>query len=193
MDSFLKSQLVLAIGALVLFSIDHGGVGVFRGCEATIKGVDHVVGGDPGWEANTDVATWAVNKIFTVGDSIWFAYSAAEERIVEVESKEEFESCKVGNPIRMYTEGLSRVSLENEGSRYFISSSSESCKNGLKLHVNVQPQSKAVREIKGDDAVNRGVAAEGPKPSSCSHFHQGSSLKWFAMAFICFIISLRGL
>lgn len=54
----------------MLFSIDNGGVGVFRGCEATIKGVDHVVGGDPGWEANTDVATWAVNKIFTVGDSI---------------------------------------------------------------------------------------------------------------------------
>lgn len=54
----------------MLFSIDHGGVGIFRGCEETLKGVDHVVGGDPGWEATTDVATWAVNKIFRVGDSI---------------------------------------------------------------------------------------------------------------------------
>ncbi|OVA20050.1 Plastocyanin-like [Macleaya cordata] len=69
-----------------------------------------------------------------------FAYSAAQEIVAELRSKEEFESCDVSNPIRMYTDGLNRVTLDGEGSRYFASGTPENCKNGLKLHVQVLPQ-----------------------------------------------------
>ena len=68
-----------------------------------------------------------------------FAYSAAQESIVELNTKDEYESCDVSNPIRMYTDGLDGIPLDGEGIRYFVSSKTESCKNGLKLHVEVMP------------------------------------------------------
>ena len=100
----------------------------------------HVVGGDRGWEPSTDVAAWSSGRVFRVGDKIWFTYSAAQESIAELKSKEEYESCDTTNPIRMFTDGLNSILLEGEGIRYFVSSRTESCKNGLKLNVEVMPQ-----------------------------------------------------
>ncbi|XWS19332.1 hypothetical protein CRYUN_Cryun31cG0006100 [Craigia yunnanensis] len=54
-------------------------------------------------------------------------------------SKDEYELCDVSNPVRMYTDGLDGIPLDGEGIRYFVSSRPESCKNGLKLHVDVMP------------------------------------------------------
>lgn len=42
----------------------------------------------------------------------------------------------------MYTEGPDKISLEQEGIRYFASGNPRDCKNGLKLHVEVHPQQK---------------------------------------------------
>lgn len=42
------------------------------------EGMNHVVGGDQGWDAASDIASWSINKIFTVGDNICefsFSYS----------------------------------------------------------------------------------------------------------------------
>ncbi|GAB4826514.1 hypothetical protein Ancab_033410 [Ancistrocladus abbreviatus] len=105
--------------------------------------VHHVVGDDRGWDTSSDVASWAAGRIFTVGDFIWFTYSAALENIVELGSEEEFDSCNVTNPIKMYTDGLDKVHLEGEGIRYFASGNTESCKKGLKLPVNVTPRPTA--------------------------------------------------
>lgn len=69
-----------------------------------------------------------------------FNYSAEHESMVELKSMEEYLSCDVSNPIKMYTD---KVSLEEEGIRYFASGNLESCKDGLKLHVVVHPQPKA--------------------------------------------------
>ncbi|MBA0881513.1 hypothetical protein Goshw_005992 [Gossypium schwendimanii] len=101
--------------------------------------VHHVVGGDRGWDPSFDVASWSSGRIFRVGDKICFPYSAAQEGIVQVKSKDEYESCDVGNPIRMYTVGLDGIELDGEGIRYFMSSKPESCKKGLKLHVELMP------------------------------------------------------
>ncbi|KAE8728580.1 tropinone reductase-like protein [Hibiscus syriacus] len=67
--------------------------------------VHHVVGGDQGWDPSSDVASW----------SSGFAYSTAEESIAELNSKEEYESCDVSNPLRMYTDGLDDIPLDGEG------------------------------------------------------------------------------
>ncbi|KAM7506329.1 hypothetical protein LguiB_005233 [Lonicera macranthoides] len=97
--------------------------------------VHHVVGSDP-----SDIGTWSTGRVFKVGDHIWFNYSAEHDSMVELKSMEEYLSCDVSNPIKMYTD---KVSLEEEGIRYFASGNLESCKNGLKLHVVVHPQPKA--------------------------------------------------
>lgn len=80
---------------------------------------------------------WSTNILI-----LWagFAYSVAQGLVVELRSSEEYESCDMSNPIKMYTEGLHTIPLEKEGTRYFVSSNSENCKNGLKLHVNVLPK-----------------------------------------------------
>lgn len=58
---------------------------------------------------------------------------------MEVGGVEEFVSCNLTNPIRMYTDPVNHVVLEKEGIRYFTSGNPEMCKNGLKLPVTVQP------------------------------------------------------
>lgn len=101
----------------------------------------HVVGDDRGWDSSSNVASWANRRIFRVGDFVWFAYSAAEENIVELGSRDEYESCDITNPIKMYTDGLSKVSLDGEGIRYFVSGNPESCKKGLRIPVETKPKS----------------------------------------------------
>ncbi|KAE8708928.1 Fumarylacetoacetase [Hibiscus syriacus] len=99
----------------------------------------HVVGDDRGWDPSSNIATWSSGRSFRVGDKIWFAYSAEQGSVVELKSKDEYESCDVRNPIRMYRDGLESIELVEEGIRYFVSSKPESCKKGLKLHVEVTP------------------------------------------------------
>lgn len=80
----------------------------------------------------------------------------------------EYESCDVSNPIRMYTDGLDSVPLEEQGIRYFVSSREESCKSGLKLHVEVQPQGApdAPKIATSEEAVL--AAADGPVTPSAA-------------------------
>ncbi|XP_019171520.1 PREDICTED: mavicyanin-like [Ipomoea nil] len=102
----------------------------------------HVVGGDKGWEVSNDIASWSAARIFNVGDTIWFTYSAAQESIAELGSREEYMSCDLSNPIRIYTNGIDKIPLDGEGVRYFVSGNLHSCKNGLKLPLTVQSSPK---------------------------------------------------
>ncbi|XP_059307155.1 uclacyanin 1-like [Lycium ferocissimum] len=132
---------------------------------ATVAGaqVHHVVGEDRGWDPSTNVASWSSNRVFRVGDKIWFTYSAAQESLVELRSEEDFTSCDVTNPIKMYTDGLDTISLEGEGIRYFASGNTKSCKNGLKIPVNIQPKEQNTAQNVGSMAV-----ADGPTLPSAS-------------------------
>ncbi|KAJ4981957.1 hypothetical protein NE237_032794 [Protea cynaroides] len=127
----------MKMGLMLVLIIVVVSVGGAAAAEAEIH---HVVGGDRGWDIASNIAAWSADRLFRVGDNIWFAYSAAGESIVEIGSKEEMEACDVSNPIRMYTDGLDKISLEGEGSRFFASGRPESCKNGLKLNVDVLPR-----------------------------------------------------
>ncbi|CAN4126947.1 unnamed protein product [Withania somnifera] len=125
--------------------------------------VHHVVGEDRGWDPSTDVASWSSNRVFKVGDKLWFTYSAAQESLVELRNEEDFTSCDVTNPIKMYTDGLDTISLEGEGFRYFVSGNMESCKNGLKIPVKIQPKEQKVAQNVGSME-----AADGPTLPSAS-------------------------
>ncbi|KAG8385808.1 hypothetical protein BUALT_Bualt03G0083800 [Buddleja alternifolia] len=98
----------------------------------------HVVGDDGGWGPAFNITSWLSGRVFKVGDKIWFKNAGMEESLVELKGLEEFLSCNLTNPIRMYTDKGNHVSLEEEGVRYFTSGNPESCKNGLKLPVAVE-------------------------------------------------------
>ncbi|KAL5211977.1 hypothetical protein ABZP36_022824 [Zizania latifolia] len=111
---------------------------VAAGAAAAGAARHHVVGGDPGWAVASDVLAWSADRLFTIGDTLWFAYSAEDGGVAEVGGEEEFESCYAGNAVRTYTEGVSRVALDGEGSRYFVSADAAKCGSGLKLRVDVR-------------------------------------------------------
>ncbi|KAL5836391.1 hypothetical protein ACOSQ4_015888 [Xanthoceras sorbifolium] len=151
--------------------------------------VHHVVGGDRGWEPSTDVAAWSSGRVFRVGDKIWFTYSAAQEGIAELKSKEEYESCDATNPIRMFTDGLNSILLDGEGIRYFVSSRTDSCKNGLKLHVEVVPP--GTPETQNITTTSHGSASRlAASPTSPSGSDRTSSS--FALFFIGFWLCYMG-
>ena len=130
-----RVYLGLLVSLTALASTDNA----FR----TALAVQHVVGNDQGWDLSANLAAWSINRVFRVGDEIWFAHSAAaEDGIIELQSKREFESCDLSNPIRMYSKGLDKVSLNGEGARYFSSGKLEECEKGLKLHAEVMPRAK---------------------------------------------------
>ncbi|CAK9182236.1 unnamed protein product [Ilex paraguariensis] len=79
--------------------------------------------------------------------------------------EEEYLSCDVTNPIKMYMDGLDIIALVGEGIRYFASGNLESCKNGLKLHVEVKPPEKNEGQM---------ALADGPTPSISAQ-HSGLS------------------
>ncbi|KAI3895501.1 hypothetical protein MKX03_019514 [Papaver bracteatum] len=128
----------------------------------------HLVGDDRGWDVSNDVTSRASGKVFRVGDNVWFSYSATQEKVAELGSKEEYETCDISNPIRMYTDGLNSVSLDGEGSRYFVSGMPESCKNGLKLHVNVLPPQQQVTESKIPTSTKAVLAGSPTYPPSAT-------------------------
>ncbi|KAK8675222.1 hypothetical protein V6N13_033292 [Hibiscus sabdariffa] len=149
----------------------------------------HVVGDDHGWDPSSDIATWSSRRSFRVGDKIWFAYSAEQESIVELKSKDEYESCDVTNPIRMYTDGLDSIDLVEEGIRYFVSSKAESCKRGLKLHVEVMPLGSPDTEmpevVASEYWVSTVADADAPTTPSGSVQLYGSFVLFFIGLWLC--------
>ncbi|KAJ6756712.1 PEELING CUPREDOXIN putative-RELATED [Salix purpurea] len=135
--------------------------------------VHHIVGGDHGWHPYTDIGSWSSATTFRVGDKIWFTHSAAQGRIAEVETREEYLACDVSNPIRMYSDDSDGISLDGEGVRYFMNSNSEKCKNGLKLHVEVVPEARTdttTPEVTSEGS-DKAIAAAPPESSAASsHF-----------------------
>ncbi|KAL2932161.1 Uclacyanin 1 [Bienertia sinuspersici] len=154
-------------------------VGVYGGNRAEAQAraqAHHVVGDDRGWEVASDVASWAASRTFVVGDFLWFAYSTGLEKdsVVELNTKHEFESCDLSNPIKMYTNGLDKITLEEEGIRYFASSNPVSCKKGLKLPVEIKPKSTAV--IQSSSSSSKADLAQEPTAPSSSTRMCGSTL-----------------
>ncbi|KAF5472711.1 hypothetical protein F2P56_009405 [Juglans regia] len=179
----MAAMLKMVVFALFIISVSLGGKWV--GAQ-----VHHVVGDDRGWDPASDLSSWSSGKTFRVGDKIWFTYSSAKESIAEVKSKEEYEACDVSNPIKMYTDGLESISLDGEGVRYFASSKAESCRNGLKLHVEVLPQGgpENIPKVAASKGTV-GAVADGPTtPSGTAHLM--GSLILLAVGFLCYVVGV---
>ncbi|WMV53045.1 hypothetical protein MTR67_046430 [Solanum verrucosum] len=158
---------------------------VFTAATVVVAGdpVHHVVGEDRGWDPSTDVASWYSQRVFRVGDKIWFTYSTTQESLVELRNEEDFTSCDLSNPIKMYTDGLDTISLEGVGIRYFVSGNTESCKNGLKIPVKIQPK----EQIMAQNNVASMAVADGPTVPSASTNLNGLSYILIVGLSICLL------
>ncbi|KAL9251763.1 Uclacyanin 1-like protein [Drosera capensis] len=116
-----------------------------------------------------------------------FAYSGALGNIVELATKQELDSCDLTNPIRMYTDGLDKLPLEKEGSRYFASGSHESCKKGLKLPIKVVPKwvmpETEINQLPTSEKAS--LAATPTSPPSDSSKIRGPMTVLFGIMILC--------
>ncbi|KAI3986526.1 hypothetical protein MKX01_014064 [Papaver californicum] len=99
-------------------------------------GASHVVGGPNGkWDQVTDLATWAKDETFEVGDTIDFTYSA-QHNVLEVNEKD-YDACDASNPITTYSDGDSetKITLSSTGKRFFICGASGHCAQGMKVTI----------------------------------------------------------
>ncbi|CAJ1962614.1 unnamed protein product [Sphenostylis stenocarpa] len=151
----------MKMGKVIIFS-----VALVVMCLGATAQVHHVVGADRGWDPTSDLVSWSSGRVFRVGDQIWLTYSVAQGLVAELKSKEEYEACDVSNPIKMYTEGLHTIPLEREGKRYFVSSESENCKNGLKLHIEVMPKAQGITNTKFSTLSDEAAAPTTPSAST---------------------------
>ena len=78
----------------------------------------------------------ASRNLVVTGFGAGFEHGGGDEKMVEVDGAD-FATCNLSNPIRMLTDPVSHVALEEEGVRYFTSGDPESCRKGLKLPVTI--------------------------------------------------------
>ncbi|WOH09744.1 hypothetical protein DCAR_0729202 [Daucus carota subsp. sativus] len=129
--------------------------------------VHHIVKGETGWEQFFELGFKSSElMMFKVGDHLWFRN--AQDGIVELQSRKEYLSCDISNPIKMYTDGPDKISLQQEGIRYFASGNPRECKNGLKLHVEVHPHDKNDGTQTADSTKIASAVVKAAGPTSAS-------------------------
>ncbi|XP_004287916.1 PREDICTED: blue copper protein [Fragaria vesca subsp. vesca] len=113
----------------------------------------YTVGGpNGGWDASTDLQTWASSQTFLVGDNLNFQYSPSHN-VLEV-SKADYDSCQGSNSIQAYSGGSTTIPLSSAGKRYFICGTIGHCSQGMKLEVGTSPATTSAPPPTASPAVN---------------------------------------
>uniref|UniRef100_A0A1J3HM08 Early nodulin-like protein 1 n=1 Tax=Noccaea caerulescens TaxID=107243 RepID=A0A1J3HM08_NOCCA len=77
---------------------------------------------------------WAQKARFNVGDILVFRYEAGKDSVLQVK-RESYEKCNTTSPKATYTDGNTKVKLEQAGPVYFISGTEGHCQKGQKLRL----------------------------------------------------------
>ncbi|KAL9330781.1 hypothetical protein ACSQ67_000391 [Phaseolus vulgaris] len=77
---------------------------------------------------------WAQRSRFQVGDFLVWKYDGGKDSVLEV-SKEDYANCSISNPLKVYSDGTTKVKLDHPGPFYFISGAKGHCEKGQKLVV----------------------------------------------------------
>ncbi|CAH8360752.1 unnamed protein product [Eruca vesicaria subsp. sativa] len=86
---------------------------------------------------------WADKSRFQVGDSLVFSYEAGKDSVLQV-TRVAYEKCNTTSPKASYTDGNTKVKLDQPGPVYFISGTQGHCQKGQKLRlVVVTPRNSA--------------------------------------------------
>ncbi|KAK6774738.1 hypothetical protein RDI58_029977 [Solanum bulbocastanum] len=94
------------------------------------------VGGKDGWvpKPSVDYNTWSQHMRFIINDSVLFKYKQGADSVLEV-SKDDYDKCNTGNPIKKMEDGNSIFTLDRSGPFYFISGNKDNCDKGQKLQI----------------------------------------------------------
>ncbi|OMO57790.1 Plastocyanin-like protein [Corchorus olitorius] len=112
--------------------------------QSTYAETTYIVGDSTGWTRPTATLfpntnfynDWATNKFFRVGDVLVFNFATGQDDVAQV-TETDYRSCTTTNPIRTYNDGPVKFTLKDAGDYYFISTFSDHCSAGQKLHTSV--------------------------------------------------------
>ncbi|KAM7253785.1 hypothetical protein ACFE04_031467 [Oxalis oulophora] len=98
---------------------------------------EYIVGDDSGWTNNFDYAKWAQDKVFTVGDTLVFKYTAPNHNVFKVNGTG-FKDCIKPPSDEALTTGNDRVTLATPGKKWYICGVKTHCaESNQKLTINV--------------------------------------------------------
>ncbi|GKE53550.1 blue copper protein-like protein, partial [Tanacetum coccineum] len=101
-----------------------------------------MVGGDSGWTLKFDYQAWAAGKEFVVGDALVFKYPMGYHDVYKVNGTA-FQQCTVPDIREGLTSGYDVVPLSTPGRKWYICGVGYHCKSGMKLVIDVLPQSSS--------------------------------------------------
>ncbi|XP_010064864.2 early nodulin-like protein 1 [Eucalyptus grandis] len=179
--------VVAVFAALVLV----GGVSMEAKVEAARE---FRVGGAEGWhdpaELNSSLySDWATRNRFRVGDSLNFEYKNDSVLVVD---KWSYYHCNTSNPIAAFNNGNSTFTLDQPGFFYFISGTTNHCKNGQRLIVDVMSPHRIPRSTPPSIAnpPQAGVGGLSPYASPLSSASSGAAMGTSSVAVAAFMSPL---
>ncbi|KAJ0770083.1 putative Phytocyanin domain, cupredoxin [Helianthus annuus] len=98
------------------------------------------VGDEKGWTLNFDYQAWAKDKVFVVGDQLVFKYATGKHNVFRVNGTV-FQQCIIPPTNEALTSGYDVITLATPGRKWYICGVGKHCEYGLKLFINVLPQS----------------------------------------------------
>ncbi|XP_031393887.1 mavicyanin-like [Punica granatum] len=97
----------------------------------------HIVGDEQGWTTNFDYQAWAASKVFRVGDSLLFKYTAPNHNVIRA-NQTEFQQCIKSEANQVLTTGSDIIDLKSLGKKWYICGVKDHCSNlKMKLAINV--------------------------------------------------------
>ncbi|KAM7273541.1 hypothetical protein ACFE04_028205 [Oxalis oulophora] len=123
---------------------------------------EYVVGGDSGWTNSVDYAKWAQDKVFHVGDTLVFKYTAPNHNVLKVNGTG-FKDCIKPPPSEALKTGNDKVTLATPGKKWYICGVSTHCAdNNQKLVINVvDPWAPAPAPSSPDTSTAAGSLSSG--------------------------------
>ncbi|KAH7422487.1 hypothetical protein KP509_12G010800 [Ceratopteris richardii] len=102
----------------------------------------HTVGRSAGWTipavGNVNYSAWAADFTLSVGDVLVFKYDATLHDVMQV-SEEAYDACDASQPMALYNDGETDITLDHDGAWFFICGVPGHCSAGQKLEVDVDP------------------------------------------------------
>ena len=131
------------------------GLILILGLVYSVNATNYVVGGTQGWTVSTGLKTWLKGKEFVVGDMLLFQYPSGFG--VKEVSEQEYKECDVGKSLHSFSASSTTIILQTPGKKYFVSTTQEICKKGLKLAINVKLE-KSSQGVAMSPKSSQGIA-----------------------------------
>ncbi|XP_019079647.2 blue copper protein 1a-like [Vitis vinifera] len=104
---------------------------------AVAMATEFTVGDDQGWTINFDYEAWSKDKVFQVGDELFFKYRAGRHNVFKVNGTT-FTNCTMPPANEALTTGNDVITLAIPGRKWYICGVNDHCANyGQKLAITV--------------------------------------------------------